>query len=217
MIIKGAIFDLDGTLLDSMHVWQKIGSEYLKGRGIVPAENLDEEILTMSIVDAAMFMKKNYGLKDECEDIIKGVNSMIDNLYANEIKLKAGILNLLELLKAKGVKMSVATATDRYMVIAALKNNNIEEYFEEIFTCTEVGAGKEEPIIFEEALKCLGTQKEETYVFEDAIHAIRTCKNAGFKVVGINDIWSKNHQSEIMELADIYINSEEDFVNYFEK
>ena len=212
MKISGAIFDLDGTLLDSMYIWDTIGEEYLISRGITPEKGLNDKFKTMSIVQAAEYYQKNYGLTESTHEIIKGVNSMIDHLYSDVVGLKSGVIPFLNQLKCDNVKMCIATATDRYMVEAALKHNGIYEYFSDILTCTEVGFGKDSPIIFEKALECLGTPKDETLVFEDAFHAIETAKKAGFKVVGIFDKYSINEQAKIKETADYYVNSFEDWI-----
>jgi HAD superfamily hydrolase (TIGR01509 family) len=211
MNIKGAIFDLDGTLLDSMFIWDTIGKDYLISRGITPEKGLNRKFKTMSIVQAAEYYRANYEITDSVEEIIDGVNSMIDHLYANSIQMKDGVLSMLKELKKCGVKMCIATATDRFMVEAALKNNGIEEYFSHIFTCTEVGFGKDRPIIFEAALEKMGTGKEETYVFEDALYAIQTARNAGFKIVGVYDKSSEREQCEIIKMSDFYLESFKDW------
>ena len=210
MKIKGAIFDLDGTLLDSMFIWDTIGEDYLIHRGITPEYGLNEKFKTMSIVQAATYYQSNYGLTESVEEIISGVNGMIDHFYANVVTLKSGVLSYLHRLKADGVKMCIATATDRYMAEAALKRNGIFEFFSGILTCTEVGFGKDNPMIFEKALKVLGTDKNETLIFEDALHAIETAKKSGFKVVGVFDQYSIKEQEKIKEISDYYINSFEE-------
>lgn len=210
MKIKGAIFDLDGTLLDSMFIWDTIGEDYLIHRGITPEYGLNEKFKTMSIVQAATYYQSNYGLTESVEEIISGVNGMIDHFYANVVTLKSGVLSYLHRLKADGVKMCIATATDRYMAEAALKRNGIFEFFSGILTCTEVGFGKDNPMIFEKALKVLGTDKNETLIFEDALHAIKTAKKSDFKVVGVFDQSSIMEQEKIKEISDYYINSFEE-------
>ncbi|MEG1930057.1 MAG: HAD family phosphatase [Anaerovorax sp.] len=211
MKVKGAIFDLDGTLLDSMFIWDTIGEDYLIHRDITPEKGLNEKFKTMSIVQAADYYRQTYGLTDTIEEIVNGVNEMIDHFYAQVVSLKSGVSELLEQLRADGVKLCVATATDRYMVEAALKRNGILDCFSSILTCTEVGFGKDSPIIFEKALKELGTKKSETLVFEDALHAIETAKNAGFSVAGVYDHWSKSQQNEIKSICDYYITSFKDW------
>lgn len=216
MKIKGAIFDLDGTLLDSMFIWDTIGEDYLIRRGITPEDGLNEKFKTMSIVQAAKYYQSNYGLTENVEEIISGVNGMIDHFYAGVVTLKNGVLSALDRLKADGVKLCIATATDRYMVEAALKHNGIFEYFSDILTCTEVGFGKDSPLIFEKALEILGTDKNETLIFEDALHAIETAKKSGFQVVGVFNQSSINEQSKIKEISDYYINSFEEWSKVYD-
>ena len=207
MKIEGVIFDLDGTLLDSMYIWDTIGSDYLISCGITPEQNLNEKFKKMSIVQAAQYYKDVYMLADSIDDIIDGVNHMIEHLYTSEVKVKPGVKDLLYKMNEKNIKMCVATATDRYMVEAALKSNEIDKYFSGIFTCTEVGFGKDSPEIFEKALETLRTPKSKTIIFEDALHAIETAKSAGFKVIGVYDDSSENESKKIIRLCDDYITS----------
>lgn len=205
MNIKGIIFDLDGTLLDSMFMWDTLGEDYLLKRGITPEKGLNEKFETMSMVQAAEYYQANYGITDSVEIIIDGVNRMIEDFYTNTVQVKDGVASMLKELQKCGMKMCIATAMDRYLVEAALKHNKINEYFSHILTCTEVGFGKDSPLIYEKALKKIGTSKEETLVFEDVAHAIETAKAAGFKVVGVYDKSAKKKQSQIKEMSDYYL------------
>ena len=123
--------------------------------------------------------------------------------YACKTKIISGA-GTVNTLKEMGAKMCVATATDRYLVDNSLKKCGVREYFSEIFTCNEVGHGKDEPVIYEKALQYLGTKREKTVVFEDAIYAMETAKNAGFLVVGMFDKAEKD-QRRVQNLADHYI------------
>ncbi len=211
MNLKGAIFDLDGTLLDSMHIWRTLGSEYLKSRSINPEEGLDEKFRSMSMLQAAEYYQTNYGLKESAEELIEGIKRMLDYKYTHTIPLKPGVAALLKRFRSRGIKMCVATATDRSMVEPALKRTGIDMYFSGIFTCGEVGSGKDLPMIFENALEHLGTDKKETLVFEDAHYAIKTAKEAGFIVAAVYDKTANLYQDKILELCDYYINSLEDW------
>lgn len=211
MNLKGAIFDLDGTLLDSMFIWDTIGADYLISRGITPEEGLNEKFKSLSIIQAAEYYRSNYGLIDSVEEIVDGVNKMIEHYYFDVVNTKTGVKKLLERFSNQGVKMCVATATDKYMAEAALKRNGIYYYFSGILTCTEVGAGKDSPKIFEKAIELLEIKKEESIVFEDAIYAIETAKSAGFYVVGIEDKSSKIDKEKIKESCDNYIEKYEDW------
>ncbi|MEG3029361.1 MAG: HAD family phosphatase [Oscillospiraceae bacterium] len=207
MTVKGAIFDLDGTLLDSMFIWDTMGEDYLRHLGIAPKPGLNERFRTLSIMQAVEHYQTEYGLKGTSQEIIDHVNSYVGELYSGAVELKAGVLPLLELFKAHGIAMCVATATDRDIAKSALQHNGILEYFSEILTCTDVGFGKDSPVIFEKSLELLGTQKSETLVFEDALHAIATAKAAGFIVVGVFDSHCAHHQEKIKFLADYYLPS----------
>ena len=206
MKISGAIFDMDGTLTDSMYVWKDIGKRYLISCGITPRETLWNDIKSLSLKQTTDYFTCEYGLNQTCEEMCEGINSLVEPLYRDEVLPKEGVTALLKKLREYGVKMCVATATDRYLVELVLKKNGLLDFFSEIFTCTEVGAGKDNPLIFETALAHLGTPKNETYVFEDALYAIKTAKNAGFNVIGVYDYSSEKNTDEIKSIADFYIN-----------
>jgi HAD superfamily hydrolase (TIGR01509 family) len=203
-MIKGAIFDLDGTLFDSMFIWDTIGEKYLSSIGYEPKENLNETFKTMSLYNAACYYKSEYGVTLSVDEIMDGVNRMVEKYYINEVQLKPGVYDFVKHLHNIGVKMCIATATDKYLVEAALERCGINECFSEIFTCTSVGHSKDEPDIYREALKHLSTPKDDTVVFEDAIYAIRTAKKDGFRVVAIYDK-SEENQAEVKSLFDYYV------------
>lgn len=205
--VKAIIFDADGTLLDSMDIWTEIGTRFLLSKGINIKEELAREISTLSYEQAAEYYIKHFDSTATVEDIRNGVNALVRNFYFDEVVLKDGVKEFLSYLKSLGIKMCVATATDRFLIEAALKRNGILSYFEDVLTCEEVGAGKNEPIIYEKALELLGTDKSDTLVFEDAHYAIVTAKKAGFKIVAIQDDAEKRHEEKIKTLSDVYITS----------
>ena len=204
MRIRGAIFDVDGTLLDSMFIWDTIGETYLRSIGYQPKENLNETFKNMSLHQAARYYQTEYGVTRSIDEIMDGVNAMLERYYRFEVPLKPGAAELLERLRQSGVRLCIATATDRHLVEAALDRCGVLSCFGEIFTCNEVGHGKDEPDIFEAALRFLGTRKEETLVFDDALYAVRTAKEAGFPVVAVYDSHEKA-QDQIRMLADVYL------------
>lgn len=204
MRIRGAIFDVDGTLLDSMFIWDTIGEAYLRSIGYQPKENLNETFKNMSLHQAARYYQTEYGVTRSIDEIMDGVNAMLERYYRFEVPLKPGAAELLERLRQNGVKLCIATATDRHLVEAALDRCGVLSCFGEIFTCNEVGHGKDEPDIFEEALRFLGTEKAETVVFDDALYAVRTAKEAGFPVAAVYDSHEKA-QDQIRMLADVYL------------
>ncbi len=203
-MIKGAIFDLDGTLVDSMFIWDTIGEDYLKSLGIEPKENLAKIFKTFTLEQAAEYYRKYYGIKLSVKEIVDGINNMVAEIYRTKVVLKPRISDFLKRLQGLGVKMCVATVTDRPVVEDVLKRLKIYECFSEIFTCSEVGYNKETPEIYRKALKHLGTEKSETAVFEDALYALKTAKTDGFKVAAVYDS-HESRQEEMKEISDFYI------------
>ena len=200
----GAIFDVDGTLLDSMSIWDTIGADYLRSIGYEPRENLTVVFKNMSLYQAARYYQTEYGVTLSIDEIMAGVNAMLEQYYYFEAPLKEGAAELLEQLRTSGVKLCIVTATDRYLVEAALKRCGVLSHFGEIFTCNAVGHGKDEPYIFERALRFLRTKKSETIVFDDALYVIRTAKEAGFPVAAVNDSHERA-QDQVRALADVYL------------
>ena len=209
MKLKGAIFDFDGTLFDSMAIWQTAGSDYIRSIGLEAEENFNEIISSMSLSQSANYIKDKYKLDLSEKEIISGINKTIENFYFYEAKPKQNVKSFLETLQKRGVKMCIATATDNYLIEEALKRNKMENFFSKIFTCSSVGYGKDKPNIFEEALKFLGTNKSETLIFEDAYYSIKTAKMSEFLIASVYDKYEEK-QKEIQNISDFFI---ADFIN----
>ena len=203
-MLKGAIFDLDGTLLDSMFIWETIGEDYLRTLGKEPHEDLQETLMTLTLEEAAEYYRGYYGVTLSVKEIVDGVNTMVEGIYRTRVALKHGVADYLRWLKENGTPMCIATVTDRYLVEETLERLGILQYFSEIFTCAEVGYGKDKPIIYRKALEHLDTAKNETYVFEDSLFALKTAKADGFTTVGVYDR-HENRQDNLKNLADYYI------------
>jgi len=203
-MIKGAIFDLDGTLIDSMFIWDTISEDYLRSLGKEPKENLAETFKTFTLEQSAEYLRNNYGIKKSVQEIVEGINNMVSEIYRTKVVLKSGVSDFLKRLQRAGVKMCIATVTDRHIVEEVLKRLNIRDYFSEIFTCAQVGYNKESPEIYRQAMKYLGTEKNETVVFEDVLHALKTARKDGFKVAAVYDS-HESKQEEMKEISDYYI------------
>ena len=208
-MLTGAIFDFDGTLLDSMFIWDTIGDDYLRTLGKEPHEDLKETFMTLTLEEAAEYYREYYKVTLSVTKIVDSINAMVEGIYRTKVTLKPGVMAYLRLLKESGVKMCVATVTDRYLVEDTLERLGILHYFSEIFTCAEVGYGKDKPIIYQKALEHLGTAKEETFVFEDSLFALETAKADGFPTIGVYDV-HESRQEEMKRLADCYVRSFEE-------
>lgn len=202
---KGFIFDVDGTILDSMSIWMDAGKLYLESLGIKTDENIGEVMFDLTMAEGAEYLKKNYGLDLSIEEICDGINNRVFEFYDKEAMEKKYVRNFIEDAKEMDIKMTIATSTDRPMIEAALKRLDLMKYFDEIFTTTEVGKGKASPDIFLKAMEKMGTTTADTWLLEDAAYSMRTAKGMGLNTVGIYDESSAGNQEQVKELADIYI------------
>lgn len=203
-MIQGVIFDFDGTIFDSNYVWATAGERFFQSIGISPKPNLQEEIRTMSLYQSACYIRKEYDLSLTVVEIMEGINQTVEDAYFHEVQPKSGVLPFLHALKAAGIRMCIATATDRYQIEAALRRCDMLYFFDGIFTCSEVGHGKDEPIVFRKAMESLGTDRSNTVIFEDALHAVQTAKADGFLTVGIFDPYI-SEQEQLQTLCDCYL------------
>jgi HAD superfamily hydrolase (TIGR01509 family) len=205
--IKGAIFDCDGTLLDSMQMWVRAEAEYLQSLRLMPRPDLTKAVRPLSSLEAADYLKTEYSIHKSVEQINADRNRMLEDYYFNKATLKDGVLSVLESLSVHGVKMCIATATDKYLIEAGLRRCGILGYFGRIFTCSEEKTSKTSPDIYIRAAAFLETDISETIVFEDALHAIKSAKKAGFPVAAVYDLAEEDNQGEIKGICDYYYDS----------
>lgn len=210
-MIKGAIFDVDGTLLNSMPVWEHLGELYLRSLGIDAEPGLGEVLSTMSLPQGADYLISHYHLGKTRNRVLEGINQEVRDFYAEKVPLKAGVREFLEGLREYKIPMVIVTTSDHRNVEAALKRLGILNYFDRVLTCTEMGTDKNRPDIYLAASLQLDTEPSETLVFEDAYHAIVTAKKAGFRVVAVYDKANDSKLGKIWNTADIYLSEFSDF------
>lgn len=206
MNITGAIFDFDGTLFDSMHVWKGYKDNFFKYLGVELTEEDKEAFKGLFLRETFLLAIERFNLKQTYEELLSQLFDYIKARYLTETEPKNDIVDFLEKLKAKGVKMGIATATGEPALIAVMEKYGMLHYFSAIYSTYTVGASKTEPKVYDVVLGELGTEKETTWVFEDALYAAKTAKENGYNVVGIFDK-SEPETDELKELADIYIHN----------
>lgn len=209
MNIKYAVFDFDGTLFDSMYVWERVGEKYLLSLGIAPKPSLSDELRTMSISAAAEYLAVEYPITLTHEEISDGIIKTAEHFYLYEILPKPCAAEFLRRLVQSGFRLCIATASDEKSVIAALERCDMRGFFDRIFTCGNVGGGKESPAIYRAAAKYFNTDRDGIVIFEDALHAAKTAKRDGFFVAGVRDM-SEPRREELITVCDCYI---EDFAH----
>lgn len=206
IIITGAIFDFDGTLFDSMHVWKGYKDNFFNYLGIELTEEDKDAFKGLFLRETFLLAIERFNLKYTYEELLSKLFDYIKARYLNETGPKNDIIEFLEKLKAKGVKIGIATATGEPALEAVLEKYGMLHYFSSIYSTYTVGASKTEPKVYDVVLREIGTEKETTWVFEDALYAAKTAKANGYNVVGIFDK-SEPNQDELRELVDIYIHN----------
>ena len=215
MVITGAIFDADGTLFDSMHVWENLGDDYLRSKGVDTTEEYRNKIKKMFLTQAIKYIVENYPVSASEEVVLEEMLAITEKAYSTEVKSKVGVADFLDFFAKKGVKMCIATSAERKMIESALENNDLSRYFDFIVTSSEVGIGKSSPDIYNKALERLNTDKLTTIIFEDSAYAAETAKKAGFTVCGVYDKFEKN-QEKLAENSDMFIKTYIDAVKMFD-
>ena len=161
MRLKAAIFDLDGTLLDSMYYWRHMFELFLESYGKKPKPDLKDKLKPLSLQESADVFRLEYGVPGSTDEVAEGINKVLEERYFHTIEAKPHVREFLELLQKNGVKICAATATDRYLVEAALKRTGLYDYFSQIYTCTEVGRGKEFPDIYLKAMEFTPSKRQK--------------------------------------------------------
>lgn len=206
--VSGIIFDVDGTLLDSMPVWAHSGERYLAAQGIQAPASLGRELFSMTMQKGAEYIRQAFGMSQTPEEIKAGIIQVVAQAYRKETGFKPGAGEFLKALHQAGIPMAVVTSNDLPLVLAAFRRLGIESYFVRIFTCGAFGSGKDDPAIFHAAAEALGSRTDSTWVVEDGLYAIRTAKQAGFRTIGMADAASRQDEADIRRLADYFV---EDF------
>lgn len=204
---KAIIFDMDGTLLDSLSVWADSDREFITGLGFEYDHKHSLAMKKMHFDSACEYLVREFSLPLTAAETGERILKIVEEHYIKVVPLKDGAEEFLAAAKAAGIKMCIATSNKKSLAEASLKAKGIMDCMEFVITSDEVGGGKESPVIFLRAAEKLGAAPEETVVFEDSIHAVLSAKSAGFKVVGVYDPLCPEEFDEIEKYADKTIKS----------
>ena len=195
------IFDMDGTLLDSMEFWQNLGRQYLESKGKTPENNLEKIIESMTLKESASYFKTKYNLEEDVETIIKQVLDFIEDKYLNEIPLKKGAKDFLIKAHSDGYKMCILTTSEKSQAIGALKRTGVLDLFDAVYTDRDFDLSKKNPQIYIKTCEKMCESPSDTVVFEDALYAVESAKKAQCTVIGVYDEYSKCDWQNIKNIA----------------
>ena len=210
---EAVIFDLDGSLVDSMWMWKAIDIEYLKGFGIEAPKDLQKEIGGRSFVETAIYFKERFSLPDTIEKIGNDWNRMAFDKYTNEVPLKDGVFDFLSICEERGIKLGIASSNSTELIEQVLSSHGIRDKFKSIKSGTEVHKGKPAPDIYLTVAKELGVDPSKCLVFEDLVDGIKAARCAGMTVIAVSDDYSRHSDDLKKELSDLYIEDYWGFVS----
>lgn len=202
--MKGLIFDLDGTLLDSMPAWNHLLDNMLRQKGINPPADLLDRTKTLGLENATSMVLQEFGLNEDPDEVYQLFQDEMAYQYCNHIPLKPGVKEFLNAMRGK-TAMAIATATSRTLVEKVLAHHNLTEYFQCITTVAEAGIGKHDPKVFLMTAKKLNLSAAECTIFEDSLTAIRSANQAGFSTVAIYEASNLHEQDALKAEATLYI------------
>ncbi len=203
--VKAAIFDVDGTMVDSMYVWEKVDCDFLTQRGIPVTSEYSETMRGMFFEQAAQYTIDHYGLNESVEQIVSIWLDMARHEYENNVKAKPQLREYLDELKSKGIRLGIATSSDPYLLEPVLSSNHLNSYFDKICYTSQVGRGKSFPDIYLYTARQLGVHPQNCVVFEDIPEGISGANKAGMKTVAVYDKASQQHEQTLKQQAHKYI------------
>lgn len=209
--IRGVILDIDGTLIDSMPIWDDLGARYLRSRNVEPKQDLGQILYPMTIEEGVHYLREHYALPESEDEIRAGLMRVLDRFYREEVPLKAGALEFVTHLHTAGIPMILATIGDRELERAALTRLSVWSYFADMLLCEDYGTTKRESVIYQQCAERLGLMPQDILVVEDLLQAIRSAHAAGFVTAAVYDAASAHDYPVMQREADIAVRSLSEF------
>lgn len=211
---KAAIFDLDGTLIDSMYVWQYVDEVFLKKRGYIVPPEYGRECAHRSFYETAQYTIELFGLKESPEEIMNEWKALADYEYKTNVRLKPGARELLQALKEKGYRLCICTSLMKPLCTNVMESNGVLSYFDSIVTVDDFGKGKHSPDIYLHISEIIGVPAENCYMFDDVALNLAACKSIGMNTVGVWEPKGGQRKQELRDIADVYIECLFDYLKY---
>lgn len=205
--LQAIIYDVDGTLLDSMPTWNQSGDLYLQSKGLIPEPGLSRILFKMTLEESSYYLKNNYLIKENVESIARGIRQVVRTYYAKEVEAKPGSLKLLTSVYKLGIPQIVCTLTERDMVLEGLDRTGLLPYLDDVISCADLPWTKRDEELFLYLLNRLKTEADQTWLFEDASYSAQTAKRLGIKVVGLKDIQDHEDLAALKASSDIFLES----------
>lgn len=205
-MIKGYIIDMDGTILDSMHIWDELGSRFLELKNIIPQSNLKDVLAPLSIIQAVTYLKETYHLEQSIETLVNEVDNLLASIYENELSLKPGAQEFINQCYKQNKKLCLLTANNYQVTIKILDKYNLTSKFKQIITGDQTSLDKQSGEIYTYAATKLDLNKDECIVIEDAYHAIKAAKSQDFCVWAISDPSNQKDWTNICKICDAHFN-----------
>ena len=213
-MIKGIIFDFDGTLADSLWVWRKADKEFLEEYGYEDDNEFYQSVTAMTLAEAIEYIKKRYNIEGDSQYLQNKMHDMVYHKYADEVGMKDGAREYINYCVENNIKICIVTSAERNMCEAALTRNGLLNKFDGIYCVSEMNMSKSQPEIFDYAAKQMGIDKEHCLVFEDSLYAVKSAKKGGFAVIGVYDESCIDSEDEMISLCDGFVRGFDEAYGY---
>lgn len=212
--MKAIIFDLDGTLVDSMGYWRSVSRDFMKTKGIDIEDEVQHKMTTMNLDASLRYLKDYYNLEESFEELMRDFSRTVEDFYRNKVETKGGCLEILEYFKDKGIKVVIGTSTAAHFANIVIEKYGIDKFIDGLYTADSVGHLKAEEKFYTSIVEELGERPEDVFLVDDSYLALRTGKKAGLEVIGIydensKDTWptivseNKNSVNKLIELKNL--------------